>query len=165
MTTPLPASRSLPRAWLAALALALAAVALAALPPFVGTGLRGVLMALFDPLCHQLPSRSFHVGGVPFALCHRCFGIAAGLAAGLALAPLVRHRLPAVNGADGLLWIALGALPIGLDWGLEALGLWANTPGSRLLSGASFGLVAGVVIAHTLMTPRPTVAPAVPPAG
>ena len=125
---------------------------LAALPPFVAPGVRGLLMAVFDPLCHQIPARSFQVGGVPLALCHRCYGIALGVVGGLAVAPLVRAR--GADGRRGLRLLALAALPMAVDWALGALGMLANTPMSRVLTGAVFGTMAGLVLAGSL---RPSV--------
>jgi uncharacterized membrane protein len=150
MTTPAaPAAPAPPSlrwgAWGVAVAAALAVPALAALPPFVPGALRGVLMAAFDPLCHQLRERSFAVGGIPFALCHRCYGVALGLALGVLLAPGVLRRRPgaSADGRPGLLLLALAALPMGADWGLDVLGVWANGPASRMATGLAFGLVAG----------------------
>jgi uncharacterized membrane protein len=133
----------------------LGAVVLAALPPFVPTGVRPTLMALFDPLCHQLPARSFAVEGVAFALCHRCSGIALGLAAGLLVAPLLRAALPRDDGKHGLRLLALAALPMGTDWALDVLGVWMNTPASRFGTGAVFGVCAGLVLARALAARRP----------
>jgi uncharacterized membrane protein len=123
-------------------AVAAAVVALAAAPPLVPPGPRGLLMALFDPACHQLPARSFAVGGVPFALCQRCTGIVAGLALGALFAPLALRRA----GRWGLPALAVAALPPLADWGLGVLGVWANTPASRALTGLAFGLAAGVAL-------------------
>ena len=46
----------------------------------------------------------------------------------------------------GLL-LGLSIVPVAADWALGALGIWANTPLSRTLTGGLFGLAAGVVLA------------------
>ena len=139
---------------------------LAALPPVVGGEAGAVLRHAFSAVCHQLPERSPHLAGGPVALCHRCSGIGLGLGAGLVLAPFwglprLRHVARAVQPV----WLLLAAVPTALDWALGALGVWANTPASRALTGALFGLVAGGVLAANLLTARaardlsPTLAP------
>ncbi len=144
--------------WALALAAVLVLLVGAALPPFVGPEVRGVLRAGFGPLCHQLPERSFAVGGVPFAVCHRCTGIVAGLAAGVLLLPLtrvpeVRARAAPFAGArfaEERVWLLAAVLPAALDWSGDLLGLWVNTAGTRVATGAWFGLVVGLVFARAL---------------
>ena len=59
-----------------------------------------------------------------------------------------------------LLWLALSAVPTGLDWLLGATGAWANTPASRLGTGAVVGAVAGAILAANLLAPpRRTLSP------
>jgi uncharacterized membrane protein len=41
--------------------------------------------ALFHPLCHQQPARSFWMAGAPMAVCARCLGIYIGTAIGLSV--------------------------------------------------------------------------------
>ena len=149
---PAPAAR-FGTAWRVAVGVAVTAVALAALAPFAPPGPRSALMALFDPLCHQIPARSFAVDGVAFALCHRCFGVAVGVAAGLLVAPTLGPVSRRDDGRRGLHLLALAALPMAADWGLDVLGAWVNTPASRLATGAAFGVCAGLVLARALATP------------
>lgn len=120
------------------------------LPPFVGEKARHVVMAVFSGVCHQLPDRSPQLGGVQLAVCHRCLGIYLALFA----APfgfLVLRKW------DGLLhrgarWFVLGAVLIpGTDWLGDAVGLWANTPLTRLATGAVFGLTAGYFLCRALI--------------
>lgn len=122
---------------------------LALLPPFVGPGLRHALMQGFDLTCHQLPERSFQIGGIPLALCHRCTGVVVGLLIGTTALSLFRK-------ADGFLsahlrtLLLLAVIPMVVDWGLEALSLWSNTPFSRFASGSVFGIIAGYAFARAL---------------
>lgn len=126
-------------------------------PPFVSDGLADGIRAAFAWLCHQLPDRTLHLGGQPVALCHRCLGMLAGLAAGVALAPVapavVRGWVDARQQARVLL---AAAVPVAADWLLGAAGVWANTPASRGLTGALFGLAAGLMIGVALSLRRAT---------
>jgi hypothetical protein len=106
--------------------------------------------------------------GEPLALCHRCVGMVGGLALGVLAAPVVARplahagrrilgRVPRHHRAG--LALLLAAVPTTLDWSLGAAGVVANTPVSRVLTGAIVGAVAGVVIARELLrraTPHPT---------
>jgi uncharacterized membrane protein len=130
---------------------------LAVLPPFVGPAAQAALGRAFDLVCHQLPARSFTVDGVPFALCHRCTGVVAGLAAGALLVPLLGWwRAPLVPYERPLLLAALSLA--GADWLLGAVGLWADPPAARVLTGALVGLSAGYLLARSAACPE-----AVPP--
>jgi len=124
-------------------------VVLAVLPPFVGPGLRHALMQGFDLTCHQIPERSFQIGGIPFALCHRCMGVVVGLVIGSMLVATFRE-------ADSSFFpharsiLILSVFPMVVDWGLDALGIWANVPFSRVITGLVFGVVAGYTFARAL---------------
>lgn len=135
--------------WALALAATLVLLVGAVLPPFVGPGVEAALMSGFQHLCHQLPSRSFSVGGVALAVCHRCMGIYVGLVAGTLLLPLVRTRAPRWVRYDR--WVLLAAvLPTVLDWGGDVLGAWSNTVGTRVATGLWLGGIVGVVFARSL---------------
>ena len=142
--------------WAVALAAAAALAALAVVPALAGGGLGAAVRLGFSAVCHQLPERSPHLAGEPAALCHRCSGILAGLVLGIAAAPALaaglRQRI--ARAAQGG-WLVAAALPTALDWLLGAAGVWANTPASRVLTGALFGLVAGVVLGANLLAARP----------
>jgi uncharacterized membrane protein len=136
-------------------------LALALAPPFVAPPLRAALVQGFHLVCHQLPERSFAVGGVPLALCHRCLGILAGLGGGTLLVPLLgRWRAALVPAERPLLLLALALAAA--DWLLGVAGLWANTPASRFLTGVVLGLVAGYLLARSVAAPE--VAPEARPA-
>ena len=139
------------RLWLLVCLLTGLLLVLATLPPFVAPPLRAGLMALFAPVCHQLPDRSLWIEGVQLAVCHRCYGIYAGLFLGIMLFPLVHARLR--TAAQEPRWLLLVALiPAGLDWSLEAFSLQSSTPLSRLLTGLWLGGIAGLLMA-TRLTP------------
>ena len=148
--------------WALALTLTGLLLILATLPPFVDPGWRALLMQGFSTACHQIPERSPAVGGVSLAVCHRCYGVYWGLPlAALVFLGLTRWGA-FLNRYAGL--ILLGALiPTSLDWLLGALGLWHNTPLSRLTTGGVLGLITGYYLARALTqvfipkrTPPPT---------
>lgn len=144
-----------PLGWLVALGAASTLVVAAVLPPVVGGEAGHVLRHAFSVVCHQIPERSPHLAGGPVALCHRCSGVLLGLVAGLAMAPgLGRGALDRVASSAQGRWVALAVVPMALDWALGALGLWANTPLSRSLTGTLFGVVAGAVLAANLLAVR-----------
>ncbi|MDQ7039799.1 MAG: DUF2085 domain-containing protein [Rhodothermus sp.] len=128
------------------------------LPPFVPSSIRVGLMAAFAPVCHQLPDRSFWIDGVQLAVCHRCYGIYAGLFLGTLLLPFISTHASWLYRRARWLLIA-GLLPPALDWGLQLVHLWQNTLLSRVLTGLWFGLVVGLLLAATLRRPFRTVHP------
>lgn len=151
MLTP---DRPIATGWAVATATALGVTTLAVLPPFLGPEAGAVVHHAFSLVCHQLPDRSLHIGDAPVALCHRCLGITVGMAVGLLAAPLAGSPvLRAVVRGVQARWLVLAGLPTAVDWALEVLNLWANTPWSRTLTGALFGVVAGVILAANLVTP------------
>ena len=140
-----------PAGWWLAVSVAAGVVGLAALPATVGFEGGALVRAAFAPFCHQMPARSPHVHGVPLALCHRCFGIVGGLAAGVGLGPLVPGLLRRLAGVHPLAVLSVAAVPTGMDWLLGVAGVWANTGASRLATGALFGLAAGLVLAGSVL--------------
>ena len=146
-----PRRRSAPFWWGWSLALALSTllVALATLPPFVGDGFREALMQGFSSVCHQLPSRSPAVEGTPLAVCHRCYGIYWGLPLAAFLFLVLGRWDPLLNRYAGLVLLA-ALIPTTVDWLLGILGLWHNTPISRLTTGGFLGLAAGYYLARAM---------------
>ena len=141
--------------WTLAVGASLVLAVLAVLPPMVDGPFGALVHHAFSAVCHQIPDRSPHLHGEAIALCHRCSGILVGLIAGLAIAPLSGGpRLRRIERSAQFGWLILAGLPTGIDWAVGALGWWMNTPASRSLTGALFGLVAGGVLAANLLTPR-----------
>ncbi len=112
-------------------------------------GLAQVLYKAFDPLCHQISERSFHLEGHAFAVCARCTGIYAGFAAGIIFYPLVRSLRRTDTPAR--VWLLLAVLPLAVDWSLGFFGIWANTHLSRFLTGALLGVVCALYVVPGLM--------------
>ena len=151
-----PGPRPVTPGWAVALAATAALAVLAASPPLIGGEVGAAVRQGFAAVCHQLPERSPHVAGGPVALCHRCSGVLLGLLTGIAVVPALADgaRRRVARGAQAR-WLALAAVPTALDWALGAASVWPNTPGSRMITGALFGGVAGVVLGANLLTVRP----------
>ena len=147
--------------WTVALAGVAGLAVLAVLPPIIGGEAGAVLHHAFAAVCHQIPERTPHLAGGPIALCHRCSGILAGLLVGVAAAPSLGGTMVEgiVRSRQGLA-LVLSGLPTAIDWALGATGVWANTPLSRMLTGAMFGIAAGLILgANLLAVPRSSLSP------
>jgi uncharacterized membrane protein len=132
------------------LAATIAVLVLALVPPLLSPAGRAAVMHLFAPVCHQIPVRSPHLGGVQIAICDRCAGIYVGLVVGVATALGARGLWRRV--APHERYVLLGSLvPIGLDWAGPLLGLWPNGPVSRVATGLLFGVVAASFAADRLL--------------
>ncbi len=95
----------------------------------------------YSGLCHQIPDRSFWIGPIPLAVCHRCTGVLGGLLMGSLLAPLAEAH-QAILRRHGPAWITLALLLMGLDW---LWGWWqGGTVPSRLLTGLLLGILSGL---------------------
>lgn len=99
----------------------------------------GLLYAVFAPVCHQRPDRSFFAAGYPLAVCGRCLGIYAGFLAGTLVYPAFRRILRA--GVPGARLLVALTLPIGLDAAGNLLGLWTSGNVLRLATGLVWGVI------------------------
>ena len=124
-------------------------VVFATLPPFVPEAVADALMAAFASVCHQLPGRSPHVDGTALAVCHRCYGAYLGFVGGSFAFVMSRARI--LPGIGPVLLLILAALPGFVDWSGDVVGLWTNTPVSRVATGAWFGLLAGMLLASAVL--------------
>lgn len=129
------------RRWLVLVNSALAAYALAMLaaPLLVAAGYGREARPIYSfagLFCHQRPNRTFTLYGHKMACCQRCFAIYGTLAlAGLCFA-LLRGRVRTSKPVE----LALLALPVAIDGGAQAIGLWHSTPASRVATGALLGV-------------------------
>lgn len=107
------------------------------------------LYTFFSYLCHQMPSRSFHLDSHVFAVCSRCFGVYFGLLSGFVVYPIFRN----INETEPLsrIWLFLALVPMGLDWSLGFFSIWENTHWSRLITGMVLGLACAIFIIPALV--------------
>src|SRR5437588_189110 len=112
----------------------------------------------FSFVCHQIPERSFHLGGYKFAACSRCTGLYSGFALAALAYPLVRPLDQTVT--PSRVWLILAALPIAIDFSLGYFNIWQNTHLSRFTTGALlssvavFYIIPGVVELTTKLAKR-----------
>lgn len=118
--------------------------------PLLGEQGRGIVMGAYRRICHQMPSRSFHIAEVQVALCHRCVGIYAAIPVAVAFFGILRYW-DHLFAAHPLMTVGASLLPMGVDWALNATGVWTNTPFSRLATGALFGVAAGYFLARGIV--------------
>ena len=115
-------------------------------PPFITSHWRAGVMLSLSTVCHQIAERSFHIGGVPFGVCHRCYGIYWGLLVGLSMYPLLFHNgiLRNAMRTDWLVGVLLASVGMmALDWLLPIVQVGDNTMLSRVGTGLFFGVMAG----------------------
>ena len=103
------------------------------------SGLSAFAYSVFTPVCHQIPSRSFHLFGQPLAVCARCLGIYFGILGGTGLYPLIngfsKLTLPKAR------TFILVSLPMVIDAGGNFLHLWESSLWIRFMTGFLWGLV------------------------
>jgi len=135
------------RGWPIAFVLTLVLALSVSITPFYSEVIRGGVMQVFAFVCHQLPLRSPHIGGVQLAVCHRCLGIYWALPVAALIFGISRGSRVAVR-IKNLTIVMLAGLPAGIDWLGDILGFWENTTASRFITGAVFGLAAGYLLAE-----------------
>ena len=140
-------SRQSNSGWVTAFGLTLFLALCVSLTPWYPEWLHHGVMEVFSFVCHQLPARSPHVNDTQLAVCHRCLGIYWALPAAAVLYGLTKG-LRMLKGRRTLTVVLIAGLPAAIDWSGDIFGFWTNTPLSRIITGAIFGLVAGYVIAE-----------------
>jgi uncharacterized membrane protein len=102
-------------------------------------GISAMLYAIFSPVCHQDPSRSFVLFGHPCAVCHRC----AGIYLGLFLTSWLPYEFSILLDSAPVrrMWVCVATAPLMLDVFAPLTGLWDNSPGSRFCTGLLFGIM------------------------
>ena len=121
-------------------------LALVFAPPFAASH-SDVVRLLFDPVCHQIPARSFHVLGEPLTVCHRCTGLYVGFAVGVLAWPWLPTL--ATRLAANPRWVAVFLIPLAIDWAIVV-----NTPATRFATGliAAFPVALLSLVAFTQRT-------------
>jgi len=112
-----------------------------AAPLLKARGFRGAafVYAVFSPVCHQRPDRSFFAAGFPLAVCGRCLGIYLGFLAGVLAFPWLERRFR--GGVPSARLLVALTLPIGVDAAGNFLGLWATDNIVRLATGFAWGTI------------------------
>ena len=107
-------------------------------------------------VCHQIPARSFYLGGHPLAVCGRCTGLYVSALAGGLVALLAWRRVAPGRSRRGS-WIedrwllALAALPTALSWSLEHVGLAAQSNVIRAAAALPLGFAGAWVVIGMLV--------------
>jgi uncharacterized membrane protein len=107
------------------------------------------IYSAFSYLCHQIPERSFHIAGHPFAVCSRCTGLYTGFALATLSYPLFRSLKR--TDTPGLIWLFASAVPLAVDFSLTYFGIWQNNHFTRFTTGALFGAVAAIYVVPGLI--------------
>ena len=96
-------------------------------------------------VCHQLPSRSFHIHGTQWPVCARCSGLYLAAPVGALAAVLTRRRF---HRSRDLGWLGLASLPTVIAFALEHGGLADVTSFARFAAALPLGAgVAWVIVA------------------
>ena len=113
------------------------------------SSLSNPLYEFFGYLCHQNPTRSFHLNEHAFAVCSRCFGIYFGLFLGFIIYPFLRS----IEDTEELprFWLFLAMIPMAVDWLLGVFEIWENTHLSRFLTGTILGAACAVFLVPALI--------------
>ncbi len=94
---------------------------------------------VFDPVCHQIPERSFSINGQSMAVCSRSLGIYGGFAVMVLLMPLIPRFFTVINSL--LLKLIIASIVVNfVDVLVNYFSIWSNTLHSRFWLGASFGV-------------------------
>jgi len=141
------------KVWGVTVVVVLVWVALILLPPVLAANgqnnISSPIYHFFSFICHQIPDRTFHIAGYPFAVCSRCFGVYFGLLLGLAIYPLWRN----IDDIEALprVWLFASMVPIGIDWSLTVFGIWENTFLTRFVTGLILGAACATYIIPALV--------------
>ena len=106
------------------------------------------IYSFFSYICHQMPSRSFHVLEHQFGVCSRCSGVYFGLVLG-SIGYSFFRSIYEINPLPRI-WLILSMIPIGIDWSLTFFGIWENTFASRFITGLILGVACAVFIVPAL---------------
>lgn len=112
-------------------------------------GISGSIYEFFSYLCHQIPSRTFHIGESAFAVCSRCFGVYFGLLFGFIVYPFIRS----IENIEPFprIWLFLSLVPMGIDWSLGFFDVWENTHASRFITGLILGVACAIYIVPAIV--------------
>lgn len=112
--------------------------------PLLTSVLSTLLYAAGSVVCHQLPTRTFHLSAGPLAVCARCFGLSLGAVIGFGVAAAHRQRI--VRFSRALTLIATCAAPTAATLAGEWLLAWPVGNGARFLAALPLGAVVAMTI-------------------
>jgi uncharacterized membrane protein len=112
--------------------------------PLLTSAISGALYAAGGVVCHQLPTRSFHLSSGPLAVCARCFGLYLGAVIGFGLAAAQRQRIGRFSRAPAL--IAICAAPTVATLAGEWLLAWPVGNPARFLAALPLGAAVAMTI-------------------
>ena len=101
-------------------------------------------------VCHQLPERSFVLGGRQLPVCARCTGLYLGVALGLAGWLAVRRMRTwsgLVQPRRVLIALLMVAAPTAVSWATGVVGIWDGTNATRAVLALPLGITAGAIAA------------------
>ncbi len=113
--------------------------------------LSGLIYLFFSPACHQLPERSFHILGKPFAVCSRCTGIYFGFWLTTTCYPWLSHWR--FLSAPAPKWLLFALIPITADFAIQVFHILNNTFFSRTITGLVLGIVVALFILPGIARP------------
>jgi uncharacterized membrane protein len=116
-------------------------LALIVFAPFLPVPLAGAAYLAGSLICHQLPERSFHLGGAQLPVCARCVGIYAGVALAIVMARRVRWSASRTA-------VAVAAVPTMATVLLEWVGLWHTSNAVRFSAGVPLGASVALVVVN-----------------
>jgi uncharacterized membrane protein len=108
---------------------------------------------LLSRVCHQQLGRTFQAWGIPLAACSRCIGIYTALP--LAMIVFSFFLDVVVRAKPYIIWIfAMASLIVIVDGAANLLDIWHTPDPVRLLTGAFWGMAAGLLLVVALTIHR-----------
>lgn len=128
------------KSYLTLLGLALVYDLIFTLPPILSRlGIDANLVyRFFQPVCHQIDARSFHLFGYKLAVCSRCASIYYGMTLGIILYPFFRS-LQRTDMANPIFFV-IPLVALISDFTLEYVSPIHNTFLSRSITGGALGI-------------------------
>lgn len=103
----------------------------------------------FSPVCHQIPSRCFHLFGFPLAVCARCLGIYSGFLIGTLIYPWLMNFSSSFLPKNIIFFLV--TFPIVIDTSGNLISLWNTQSWIRFLIGAVWGTILPFYFIHGLI--------------
>ena len=97
-----------------------------------------LIYRFFQPVCHQMDARSFHLFGYKLAVCSRCSSIYYGFTLGIILYPLFKSL--GSTQTPGLTFFVIALTTLIADFSLNYFTPFHNTFLSRSITGGALGI-------------------------